>query len=1169
MPSLLRQTSIFISTVVFACAFVACGGGGGGDAPPPAPVVNLSLSAASIVAGQGATLTWSASNAISCTASGPWTGSQPLSGNLSVSPAAGSHTYTLNCTGAGGSSSSAATLTVNPPPVVTIALTSDSITAGQSTTLSWSATNATACSASGAWAGSQPLSGSLSVSPVAGSHTYTLSCTGVGGSASGSATVNVNPPPVVTIAIDPSTITAGQSATLSWSASNATACSASGAWAGSQSLTGSLSVAPAAGSYSYTLNCTGAGGSSSGTATLTVGGAMVPAPVVFLSVSPGDIAAGQSATLNWTASNATACSASGAWIGGQPLSGSQTVSPSAGTHTYTLNCTGAGGSTSSTATLVVNPPPVVSVAVSPGSIAAGESATLNWSSSNATACTASGAWTGSRALTGSLAVTPVAGTHTYTLNCTGAGGSSSGTATLVVNPPPVVTISVSPASIVVGQSATLTWSAINATSCTASGPWSGAQSLSGSLSVSPALGSHTYTLSCSGVGGSSSGSATLTVGVSAGSISVLAGQIGGFGNVDGAGMAARFNGAYGVTTDSSGNVYVADYSNHAIRQITSAGVVTTFAGTKGVSGSANGTGTVARFLYPGDVATDSSGNVYVADAGNCAIRKITSAGLVSTLAGSVCGYSNGTGPVAQFRSPGGVTTDVSGNVYVADRGNHAIRKVTSAGVVTTLAGGSLGSANGTGSAAQFTFPSDVATDSSGNVYVADTGNNVIRKITPAGVVTTLAGRAGQSGSGDGTGINANFNRPSGVATDSSGNVYVADSGNYTIRQITSAGVVTTLAGSAGLSGSTDGTGTAARFSSASKVATDSSGNVYVGDSFTVRKIMSGGVVTTLAGMAAAIGSDDGMAAAAKFSSPSGVATDSNGNIYIGDHQISMSMGSPVYTQYLRKISPSGVVMTLASFGGASGPGAGRNPIGLATDNSANIYVANLDRHIIQKFTPGGSTTILAGSFGATGSVDGTGAAARFNRPSGVVTDSSGNVYVADCGNYTIRKVTPAGVVTTLAGSAGMSGLVDGTGAAARFGNPSGVAIDSSGNVYVADYAAIRKVTPTGVVTTLAGGGGSSGSADGTGSAAQFDGAYGIAVDSGGNVYVADTRNHTIRKITPAGVVTTIVGQAGLIGVVPGPLPATLSFHSNPGLALSGDKTLFVTGENAVIRIDLP
>ena len=217
---------------------------------------------------------------------------------------------------------------------------------------------------------------------------------------------------------------------------------------------------------------------------------------------------------------------------------------------------------------------------------------------------------------------------------------------------------------------------------------------------------------------------------------------------------------------------------------------------------------------------------------------VQAAVVVTTLAGSApaSGSADGTGSAARFNKPGGVAVDSSGNVYVADSENKTIRKVTPSGVVTTLAGtaGANGSTDATGSAARFSYPLGVAVDSTGNVYVADRNNHTIRKVTPGGLVTTLAGSAGVGGSADGSGSAAGFYYPSGVAVDSSGNVYVADANNYTIRKVTPSGVVTTLAGSAGLNGSANGTGSAARFSYPNGVAVDSSGNVYVADAGTAR-----------------------------------------------------------------------------------------------------------------------------------------------------------------------------------------------------------------------------------------------------------------------------------------------------------------------------------------------
>ena len=311
------------------------------------------------------------------------------------------------------------------------------------------------------------------------------------------------------------------------------------------------------------------------------------------------------------------------------------------------------------------------------------------------------------------------------------------------------------------------------------------------------------------------------------------------GSANGVGAAASFNFPYGVASDAAGTIYVADAFNHQIRKITSDGTVTVLAG-DGNDGNVDGPAGSARFSYPFGLAVDGAGNVYVADWGNHSIRKIAPDGSVSTLAGSgSSGNSDGTGNGASFSGPFGVAVDTAGVVYVADTNNNLIRKISSTGTVTTLAGsGTQGADNGNGQAATFRTPQNLTVDASGTVYVADTGNHQIRRISAAGVVSTVAG-SGEAGNGNGASASASFNGPAGIAVAADGTLYVADSENHLIRRVTADGQVSTLAGS-GNAALVDGSNAAASFDTPRSLAVVSSGNLVIADgrNHSIRRIVS-------------------------------------------------------------------------------------------------------------------------------------------------------------------------------------------------------------------------------------------------------------------------------------------------------------------------------------------
>jgi sugar lactone lactonase YvrE len=653
----------------------------------------------------------------------------------------------------------------------------------------------------------------------------------------------------------------------------------------------------------------------------------------------------------------------------------------------------------------------------------------------------------------------------------------------------------------------------------------------------------------------------LGLGIVAGALEPLAGALGGGGNLDGIGGAARFGSPGDLVSDGAGNLYVADTGNHTIRKLVlTTGEVTTIAGSPGMQGEVDGIGAAARLTYPGHLALDGAGNLYIAE--NFVIRKmVLTTGEVTTLAGAA-GVDGSTNDFV-----GGLAADTAGNLYVADPYQSTIRKVAlGTGQVMTFAGapGMKASVDDVGTNARFAGPYSLALDPSGQaLYVSDghavrkvvlttaavttvatvdaynvapdgagnvfvTDGDVIDKLDlTTGQVTMVAGAAGIFGYSDGVGTMARFDAAGGMATDVAGNLYVADTFNSVIRKIVPATAhVTTIAGGMPSAGSADGSGSEARFFNPTGVASDGADTLYVADTlnFTIREIaLSSGVVSTVAGAAGAGGSTDGVGANARFCAPTGLAL-TGGHLFIADGEGSLNT--------------------------APAP-----PVLIFSDEVRQLTVAN------------GQVTTLAGANDQAPSIDGIGPAARFQSPFGVAIDGQGNAYVADTGSDTIRKlVTATGEVTTLAGAFGLAGSDDGIGSDARFNAPLGLALDPFGDLYVADTGnnTIRRVVvSSGTVTTIAGSPGVAGSADGFGTAARFAVPAGLALDGAGNLYVADENNATIRKIElRTGAVITWLGVPGQRGVRPGRWPAGLNYPK--GVTVLPNGALIITDENAVL-----
>jgi len=623
---------------------------------------------------------------------------------------------------------------------------------------------------------------------------------------------------------------------------------------------------------------------------------------------------------------------------------------------------------------------------------------------------------------------------------------------------------------------------------------------------------------------------------------------------------------------------------------------TTIAGSAGY-GTSDGTNSDARFWTPMGIANDQNGDCFVSDYRNNNIRKLSRSGadwVVSTIAGTarVQGGADGANGEAQFYNPKGVATDGQGNVYIADTYNHSIRKLSSAGgdwIVTTIAGlaHTPGWVDGIGSNARFYFPYGVLAGADGNVYVTD--NNTVRKLTRMGndwVVATIAGRGGYYGTVDGTNSSARFLYPSDPVMDNNGAIYLTDTRNFTIRKLARIGtnyVVTTIVGQPGISGSADGTNSAARFYYADGLTIDAKGTLFVADTsnHTIRSVVNEGtnwVVTTIAGLAGVSGDRDGSASLARFNYPHGIAIVSDGSLVVTD-------GNNYKLRNLRLEGTNWVVRTIAGCGGPeSRDGFGSDsrfdhPWGIAAADANTVFVSDENNHTIRLVTRtanGWLASTVAGTSHIPGSLDGTNGAALFRTPRGLATDQNGVLFVSDHSNNIIRKISFVGTdatVVTVAGRPGVAGSLDGTNNSALFDRPLGIAVDFHGNLYVADNQMIRRVSPDGtnwITTTLAGQAGASGYLDGSNSAARFSSPCGVAVDAATNIFVADFGNDVIRKITPVGTnwaVSTIAGLRSSPGRDDG-VNSAARFWNPYGVAVDGSGSVYVTdaGNHAIRKI---
>jgi uncharacterized protein (TIGR03437 family) len=623
-----------------------------------------------------------------------------------------------------------------------------------------------------------------------------------------------------------------------------------------------------------------------------------------------------------------------------------------------------------------------------------------------------------------------------------------------------------------------------------------------------------------------------------GTLTLVAGNSrAGFSGDGGPATRAQLNDPKGLAFDAAGNLYIADSQNNRVRLVDRNGVISTFAGNGSISFGGGprtfndgGPATNGLLHLPSGVAVDKSGVVYIADTGDNIIRKVGTDGIITTFAGD--GYpgfydkdDNTQDDIlpnaidSEFNKPADVAVDSSGNVYIADTINNVVRKVTPSGGITLFAGDASAGFKGDDGAATsagMIAPTALAIDSGGNVFIMSNGDGRIRKVDTKGIITTVAGN-GVPGFSDAGAGSAQFNFPTGVAVDGSGSVFVADSLNLRIRKI-SGGNVTSVAGSGVFSYSGDnGPALNAQLANPAGVAADAAGNVYVADTANnvVRRVSRDGVITNVAGNAQA-GSGDN-----QLNAPQAVAVDAAGNLYIAD----------TLNGRIRRVS-GGSVTTIG------GTDNFFTPTGVAVDAAGNVYVADLNRNIVRRVAANGTVTTVAGTGTAGfGGDNGPATGAFLNAPRAVAVDGAGNLYIADTGNNRIRRVNTSGQISTVAGN-GIPGSTGDSGLAvnAQIVGPVGIAVDPSGNLYISDGTRIRKVTASGFIITIAGNPASGYSGDGgIAATAQLNGPAGIAADATGNVYVADSGNHAVRRLQPlagglqiSAVTSGATNQSGVI-----------------------------------------
>jgi len=636
------------------------------------------------------------------------------------------------------------------------------------------------------------------------------------------------------------------------------------------------------------------------------------------------------------------------------------------------------------------------------------------------------------------------------------------------------------------------------------------------------------------------------------------------------------------------DLYIADAKGKRLRKVDGVtGAISTVAGT-GVAGFSGdgGPATQAQLIFPVDVTCDSNANLYIAD--NHRVRKIDAAGRITTVAGNgTSAFSGDNGPATQAGiAPYALAIDAAGNIYIADADNRRVRRVDPAGTITTVAGtGTNGYAleGQIASQAALGFPSGVAVDAQGRLYIVDYNNKVVYRVAD-GIITTVAGDYLPAFGGDGgLAINAHLLFPNRATVDAIGNLYISDQGNNRVRRVDTAGYITTVAGN-GTVGSTGDGGASTRASlfPIRAVAADQFGNVYVASTVDtadvwsrdnrVRMVNTSGIIKTVVGISN--NGDLGLATNA-IVDPQGLTNEGGAglqDLYIADARNNQVRRVDAVTGIITTVAGTGV----AGFSGDNGPALNAQlsgPADVALDSNGNIYIGDQKNSRVRRVDTRGYITTVAGNgtYGYSGD-GGPALSAALTYPTGIDVDGSGNLYIADQFNYRIRKVTPQGNISTVAGNGTFNPIgAAGDGAQAttvQLGVPTDVYVAPDGSLYIPEYFThrVRKVRSNGVIITIAGNGNYGSSGDGgLAVSALLNAPYRVALDAQGNLFIADSANNRVRRVdVTTGIITTVAGTgtAGIEG--DGGLATLANLYGATGLTVDAGGTLYIAQSNSIL-----